>query len=157
MTIEKPAKTYSQIPWRRQLRLIGLFVFGLLLVAMVASLYLYISARIAETGAAVRVGRRELEDLDRQIAHLESRLAILLSAGEMEKRAREMGFQRLQPEQVIYLVVPGYPGRPTAILAGNRPSQRASTETMPREYTESIFEWLGRQWSYLIWLDSSRQ
>lgn len=146
MVSEKPVQTYLQVPWRKQLRLIGLFVFGLLTTAVVASLYLTVSARIAEVGNAVRAGRREIENMDRQIAHLESRLAILLSANEMEKRAREMGFQRVKPDQVVYLVVPGYPGRPTAKLTDNSAPRRTVVTSMPPEYTESLFEWLRRQW-----------
>jgi len=156
MVSEKTVPTYLQVPWRRQLRLIGLFVFGLLLVAVVARLYLHVSARIAETGKALQDNRVKLEEMDRQIAHLESRLAILLSANEMEKRAREMGFKRVSLDQIMYLPVPGYSGRPTAQLADNSTPRQPVTTSLPAEYTESLFEWLWRQWIRLSELNGGQ-
>lgn len=134
-----------QALWRTQLRLIGLFSFILVVIALVAGLYLSVSSQIAEVGSSVQSARNQIETLDQQIEHQRSMLAKMLSASEMDKRARTMGFERLQPERVRYLKVPGYAGRPTVHLAPYTPPTLASAPGIPVEYTESLFAWLQRQ------------
>ena len=143
--LEGFAQTYIQAPWRKQLQILGLFSLILVLIALVALLYLNVSARAAQAGRQIQKMQEDIEALDIEIEDMQSRLSMILSAEEMEQRALGMGFFLLESADVLYLKVPGYVEQRTVILAP--PSERviSSAPVMPFEYTESLFDWLSRQ------------
>lgn len=143
--LETFTKTYSQAPWRRQLQFIGLFLLGLVLVALVAGVYLNVSAKAAAVGRDIQEKQRRIETLERDNENLTSRLATILSFSEMEARARRLGFRPIQPDQLVYLHIPGYIDRRVVVLAPTTPRQVVGAPIMPEEYTESLFVWLKRQ------------
>jgi hypothetical protein len=143
--LEYLAKSYTQAPWRRQLQLIGLFLLFLVLAALIAGIYLNVSAKTAIIGRDIQAKQRMIESLDRDIEDRTARLASILSVAEMEARARKLGFEQVQPEQIVYLKLPGYVERGAAILAPYAQKTVVSAPVMPAEYTESLFTWLRRQ------------
>jgi cell division protein FtsL len=143
--IENIAQTYFQAPWRKQLQLIGLFSLGLVAIALIAAIYLNVSARAAAYGREIQRMQSEIETLDREIEDLRSRLASVSSAAEMEARASQLGFEPLDPELVVYIKIPGYVERQPAKLAPYSERVVVSAPVMPPEYTESLFVWLKRQ------------
>jgi hypothetical protein len=48
--IHKITQAYSQTPWRKQVRMIGIFLLGVVIVATVASVYLNVRARTVALG-----------------------------------------------------------------------------------------------------------
>jgi cell division protein FtsL len=138
------AQTYSQAPWRKQLQLAGLFTLVLVVVALVAGVYLSVSARSATVGRNVQKMQRSIDTLDREIEDRQSQLAILLSSGVMEKRARDLGFTQVDPEEVIYMSIEGYGGKQPVRLAPYSTRTAPEALLVPPEYTESIFDWLER-------------
>ena len=56
-------------------------------------------------------------NLERAIADYKAQIAIMTSASVMEKRAKDAGFQRIDPSQAVYVLVPGYTGRQPVVLA----------------------------------------
>ncbi len=120
--LENLAQTYSQAPWRRQLQIIGLFSLVLVLIALVAGIYLSVSAKSAAVGRDIQAMQNDIEDLDRDIEDLQSELATILSSSAMEARALQLGFTPLPAEQTVYLKIPGYAARQPVTLAPN--SQR---------------------------------
>lgn len=48
--IHKITQAYSQTPWRKQVRMIGVFLLGVVIIATVASLYLNVRARTVAMG-----------------------------------------------------------------------------------------------------------
>ena len=48
--IHKITQAYSQTPWRKQVRMIGVFLLGVVIIATVASLYLNVRARTVALG-----------------------------------------------------------------------------------------------------------
>ncbi len=48
--IQKITQAYSQTPWRKQVRMIGIFLLGVVVVATVASVYLNVRARTVALG-----------------------------------------------------------------------------------------------------------
>jgi cell division protein FtsL len=79
---------YAQAPWRKQLQLIGLFSLALVMVALIASLYLIVSAQAATRGREIQSMQYDIQEMQRQNADLESQLASLTTAARLEERAR---------------------------------------------------------------------
>jgi cell division protein FtsL len=143
--LETLAQTYAQAPWRRQLQLIGLFSLVLVSIALVAGIYLNVSAKAAAVGREIQSMQTQIETLDREIEDLRSQLATVLSSTEMEARALRLGFAPLSPEQTIYLKIPGYTDRQPVVLAPNSQRTLVSAIVLPEQYTESLFDWARRR------------
>ena len=142
--LENFAQTYSQAPWRKQLQFIGLFALALVMAALVAGVYLNVSARAAAVGRDIQKMQTEITDMDRQIEDLQSRLAMVRSAEAMRARAEALGFELVQPEQLVYLSIRGFNERRPAVLAPPMDTRVAGARIMPPEYTESLAEWFRR-------------
>ncbi|MDO8753019.1 MAG: hypothetical protein Q7J80_03910 [Anaerolineales bacterium] len=132
---------YKIAPWRIQRQWIGNALLGVVALAMVATLYLNITARTAIAG-------REIQDLNDAITasqqvsgDLQTQLASLTSASAMERRARELGFRPMEVDEVEYLVVPGYSAPQPYILA-SAPHLQLSALTIPPQYNQSLLDWM---------------
>jgi cell division protein FtsB len=135
-------QAYRQAPWRIQIQWIMLFLLGLTLIAFIAGIYLSVSARAATTGREIQGMESESETIERQIADLESQLALLTSAAQMQKRAKDLGFEVIQPGTEIYLKIPGYTGRQPAVLAPPPGPGMVAVPLIRPNYTQSLWEWL---------------
>lgn len=140
-------QAYRQTPWRKQIQLIGMFAAGVAVLALIAGVYLDVTARAATTGRAVQELQQTREDLEQEIENMETELASLRSVDVMEARAEKMGFEALTPGTITYLQVPGYESRSEAHLAPNPGSQFASAFRLPSAYTQSLFDWFGQLFS----------
>jgi len=123
---------------------IGFFLLALVVVALVAGLYLYITAQTATAGVEIQNLEARSEELRLQIADLKTQLGRISSAAAMEQRALEMGFEKTTPENTAYLVVADYPGRQTAILAPPPSAEALQAPLIKAAYTESLWDWLFR-------------
>src|SRR5690606_29419279 len=110
---------YRIAPWRIQRQWIGNVLLLVVIFAMVAALYLNVTSRTAIAG-------REIQDLMNAIAisqqtssDLHTQLASLTSSAAFETRARELGFRPIEPEDLEYLIVPGYVKPEPLNLASN--------------------------------------
>jgi cell division protein FtsL len=139
--LENLAQSYSQAPWRRQLQFIGLFSLFLVSVALVAGIYLSISAKSAAVGRDIQGMQSDIEEIDRDIEDLQSQLATILSSSAMEARALQLGFTLLPAEQTVYLKIPGYAARQPVTLAPNPQRTVVSAPVLPAQYTESLLDW----------------
>jgi cell division protein FtsB len=147
--LENIKSAYSQAPWRKQWQIIGLVSLILVLIAMIAGVYLNISAQATAVGRDIQSMQATTVAVDRENEDLQSRLAMVLSSSEMETRARSIGFVPVPPDQIVYLNVPGYAERQPVVLAPSNERSVIGARYMPPQYTESIFEWLAarvRQW-----------
>jgi hypothetical protein len=108
---------------------------------MVGALFLTVSSGTAVAG-------REIQDLNAiMVANqqlntdLQTELAKLTSSSTMIDRALELGFRPMISDEVEYLVVPGYfESKPDILSAAALPQM--SAQTIPREYNESLLDWL---------------
>lgn len=137
-------QAYRQAPWRRQVQVIGFVAASVALVALVAGLYLDVTARAATTGRTVQQLQRSREELEQNIEDLESELATLRSIDVMQARAEKLDYQPLDPSEVRYLEVQGYEGRYEAPLAPGLASQFNAGARLPLAYTQSLFDWFGQ-------------
>ncbi|MCI0519557.1 MAG: hypothetical protein L0Z70_04800 [Chloroflexi bacterium] len=138
-------QAYSQAPWRKQVMFIGLFLLIVVFIALVAGIYLDVTARTATIGREIQGMQADMAELRLKNADLATRLAGLTSAAEMEKRARSMGFEPIVKDQSMYLVVPGYIARQEVRLAAAPGEVKTVAAALPAEYTESLVDWLSRQ------------
>lgn len=132
---------YKVAPWRIQRQWIGSALLAVVALAMVATLYLIVTSRAAIAG-------REIQDLTFSITasqqmsgDLQTQLASLTSASSMESRALELGFRPAKPEEVEYLVVPGYAEPEPFILSANQHLQLSALTIAP-EYNQSLLDWM---------------
>ena len=131
---------YRQAPWRVQRQWVGVFLLAVIGAAMVAALYLDVTARAALAGREIQESRALITTVQRENADLETQLADLTSTNVMQRRATELGYRPVQPGELDYVAVPGFTTpEPAILLAAEDASPRI--ETQPAEYTQSLLEW----------------
>ena len=136
-------QAYKNTPWRRQFQIIGLFSATVVFVAIVAGVYLNVTARAATYGREIQAIRIEAREIEREIEDLESRLADMTTGGEMQARAEKLGFVSVNPNSATYLKVPGYPEERVIELAPELlPPKVPDALQLPPEYTQSLFDWI---------------
>lgn len=143
--VQNITQAYSQAPWRKQLQWIGLFMLALIIVAMVAGIYLSVSAQASTAGREIQIMYAEMEKIRRNIEDMETRIAYLVSNSEMEKRAEELGFLSIESDEIFYILVPGYIKPGQANLAEPPGSTLPSIPTISPEYTQSLVDWLSER------------
>jgi cell division protein FtsB len=123
---------------------VGAFLLALIGLAMIAALYLDVTARTAVTGREIQELRIQITSLQRANADLETQLAGLTSTVVMEQRARELGYRPVKPGELDYLAVPGFvPPEPAILLAAEDVTNPG--RILPPEYTQSLIEWFDEQ------------
>ena len=132
---------YKQAPWRVQRQWIGAFLLTVIGAAMIAALYLQVTARAAVAGREIQEMRAQITTLQRANADLETQLANLTSTAEMQRRALELGYRPVKPGELDYIAVPGYIAPEPAILHAAE-DVVSLVRTLPPEYTQSLIEWL---------------
>jgi hypothetical protein len=138
-TINQLFKTYKQASWRTQLQWIGLFLIVLAALGIVSAFYVNVTARTTLAGREIAKSKENIRIMQLNISDIESRLADKASAKNMRERAAAMGFMPAQPEEFIYIYVPGYTPKPAFSLAPKAAPIPAAI-VLP-EYTESLFDW----------------
>ena len=135
---------YKQAPWRIQRQWVGAFLLVVIGLAMVAALFLDVTARAAVAGREIQEERFDIISIQQGNADLETRLAKLTSNAEMERRAVAKGYRPVQPGELDYVAVPGYVAPEPDILREAQDVTVPET-TLPYEYSESLLEWLDKQ------------
>jgi cell division protein FtsL len=130
---------YQQASWRVQLQWLVLFVLGVVAVALVAALYLSVSARATQTGREIQSLEAAISSGERVNADLESQMAEVTSIQAMKERAIALGFQPVDPTEITYVRVSGYEP-PSAINMASQETQPSASVISP-EYTQSLFDW----------------
>lgn len=135
---------YSQAPWRIQRQWIGVLLLTATGLAMVASLYLDVTAQAAIAGREIQNLSAQILEAQQTNADLQSQLGGLTSTSVMELRAKTLGFQPVDPNDLDYVLVPGYVAPKPSILVGMGPL-RPSAPSIPPEYTESLIAWVSQR------------
>ncbi len=131
---------YKQAPWRVQRQWIGAFLLVVIGAAMVAALYLDVTARAAVAGREIQELRVDITTVQRENADLETQLADLTSTAAMEQRASALGYRPVKPGELDYVAVPGFvKPEPEILQAAADTTPRV--ETQPTGYTQSLLEW----------------
>ena len=135
---------YKQAPWRVQRQWVGAFLLALIGLAMIAAIYLDVTARTAIAGREIQELRLEITTIQRLNADLETQLADLTSTDVMERRALELGYRPVKPGELDYLPVSGFVApEPDLLLAAEDVTQL--DRILPPEFTQSLIEWFDEQ------------
>jgi cell division protein FtsL len=140
--VHRLSQAYHQAPWRKQLQYIGLFLMALILVALVAGIYLSVTARAATVGRDIQKMNNDIEVIEREIEDLKTELALITSNRVMEERAGQLGFHPVAAEEMVFVDIPGYARPRQVTLALPQAKRLPAAPVLSDEYTQSLFEWL---------------
>ncbi len=132
---------YQQAPWRTQLQWIGIFLLILVIIAAVAGVYLSVSERAATTGRQIQNLEEEITLLEIENNDLASQLASIKSIKNMQARVEDLDMVRVDPQQALYLEIPGYVPKEAAVLAPPARSETRETPVLLPEFTASLWDW----------------
>ena len=142
MTMPKRvAQAYRQAPWRLRTQRAALLLIVAILAASILAVMLNVTVQAATAGLEIQQMEYLQEGLLRTVANLRTQYAALTSAGRMTQRAADMGFQPLTPDNITYVVAPGYAGRQPAIQA-LPPAHQVRNSIIKPGYTQSLWEWI---------------
>jgi hypothetical protein len=133
-------QAYRQAPWRNQLKWIATFLLGVIVVALVAGLYLSISAQSVAIGLEIQGSNQIKIVIEQDIADLNNQLGDLTAGPAMLTRAKALGYDYVNPSDIEYMLVPGYSGRQTVSLAPQTAPEVYSEPTLNPDYTSSLSE-----------------
>lgn len=134
-------QAHRQAPWRQQTQRGVLILIVAILGASVLWVMVSVTVRAASAGLDIQSLEQRQDTYQRQIAALRTQYAILTSATQMEERAASMGFQPVNPAEIIYVVVPGYRGRESKVQAAP-PDAAIEPPLVKPAYTQSLWEWM---------------
>jgi cell division protein FtsB len=133
-------QAYGQAPWRNQLKWIATFLLGVIVAALVAGLYLSISAQAVIMGFDIQAKNQDKVVIEQDIADLRNQLGDLTADPAMLERAKALGYDYVNPSDIEYILVTGYSGRQTASLAPQTATEEFSEPPINPEYTSSLSE-----------------
>jgi len=161
-TIQQLTHAYQQAPWRRQMYMIGVILLILVSAAIVAGIYLNVTARAAAVGRQIQEMQVRvygyhyltndagdamvpIEELEQRIANLTSQLAILTSYQVMQERVNDINLQPIDADHIQYIEIPGYIDRQTTILAPPPEPMVVTASAIDPQFKESLFVWVADQ------------
>jgi hypothetical protein len=153
---------YSQAPWRKQMYLIGVILLILVCAAIVAGIYLNVTARAAAVGRQIQEMQVRvygyhyltgesgdtyvpIEELEQKIANLNSQLAYVTSYSVMQKRVKDLDLTPIAEDHTEYLEVPGYVDRQATSLAPPPVPVVVNASVIDPQFKESLFDWVTEQ------------
>ncbi len=138
--IKEFKQAYLQTPWRKQIQVVGVFLLCLLIPTLIASIYLNVTVRAAASGREILLMQDEIEAFELENADLQTQLGIITSAAEMENKAEDLGFVRIQQGDAFFMVVPGYTPRQSVVLAPPPNPIKTITIAMPPDFSQSLID-----------------
>jgi hypothetical protein len=157
--INQLTQAYTQAPWRKQMYMIGMILLVLVSVAIIAGIYLNVTARAAAVGREIQEMQvrvygyhyltsqasesyTPIEELEQQIANLTSQLAYLTSYTVMQLRVEDLNLAPIGADNITYLEVPGYVERQTTSLAPPPVPVVVNASLIDPQFKESLFDWI---------------
>lgn len=138
-------QAYRQAPWRVQLQWIGLFLLGLILAASIAGVYLSISGQAAAAGRNIQFIESDMAEINNEISELTADLAEARSTAKMLARAEALGYAMMDPDQAIYLSIPGFDPAADLVLAPPRINPINDRPVLRASYKSSLWDWFVKQ------------
>lgn len=140
-TVNRFVHAYKTAPWRIQRQWLGGALLVVVTFAMIAALYLDVTAQAAIAGREIQHLIAAIAVSEQASADLQTQIAALTSASVMKERALALGFRPVELEEVEYLMVPGYTEPQPEILRA-APLPQLSAPSIPPAYTQSLLNWL---------------
>jgi hypothetical protein len=160
--IHQLTHAYSQAPWRKQMYMIGVILLFLVCAAIVAGIYLNVTARAAAIGRQIQEMQVRvygyhyltgdsgenyvpIEELEQKIANLSGQLAYLTSYSQMQERVKALSLIPITADHVEYIEVQGYVDRQTTSLAPPPVPVVVNATLIDPQFKESLFQWVAEQ------------
>ena len=140
--INRLTQAYRQAPWRKQTQEIGVYLTSLVMLLLVASIFVNINGRTAVVGRKIQQYHYTISRLEREIADIQSQLAMLESDTIMRQRAAELGFRPVTPSEITHIVASNYPGRDPVTLAVSSQPNAVNTVILSPAFTHSWVDWI---------------
>lgn len=131
----------SGLRFQRQWIISFIAVVGML--ALLASLYLNVTAGASIAGRQIQNLEVEITTNEQLNADLETQIATSMANSVLAQRAQAMGFQAVDRKTLQYMIVPGYfPPQAVSMV-----SSAGSTELLATspEFNETLIEWISKQ------------
>lgn len=113
------------------------------MLALLAGLYLNITASASIAGRQIQSLEAEIIAHEQVNADLETRIGTLMANAVLEQRAQALGFAPVERKSLKYMVVPGYfPPQAVNMVAAVSPSEVVSSSP---EFNETLLDWLAKQ------------
>ncbi len=135
---------YRVAPWRIQRQWVGNILLVVVGVAMIAALYLDVTARAAIAGREIQGLKLATLNSQHSSADLETQLARLTSMRVMKQRALALGFRPVKSQEIDYILVAGY-RKPAPEILAIVPQLGLRAPNIAPEYTESLLDWFDQQ------------
>jgi len=115
----------------------------IIMLALVAALYLNVTASASIAGRQIQNIEVAITANEQMNADLETKIASLLANSVLEARAQTLGFQPVERASLQYMVVPGYfPPQPVNMV----PAAAPTTELLDApEFKETLIDWISAQ------------
>jgi len=131
----------SGLRFQRQWIISFVTIVGML--ALLAGLYLNVTASASIAGRQIQNLEVEITTNEQLNADLETQIATLMSNSTLEQRAETMGFQSVDRKALEYIVVPGYfPPQAVNMVSAQAPTESLATSP---EYNETLIDWFSKQ------------
>lgn len=139
--------------------MIGVILLFLVCAAIIAGIYLNVTARAAAVGRQIQemqvrvygyhyltgdAGENyvPIEELEQKIANLTSQLAYITSYSIMQERVKDLNLTPIDVDHIDYIEVPGYVERQTMSLAPPPVPVVVNASTIDPEFKQSLFDWV---------------
>lgn len=132
----------QHVPLNVQRQWVILFGVVIAIVALVAGLYLDVTARAAITGREIQNLELTIASNRRANADFETEIALLMSNQMMQERARQAGFEMVERDSVDYMIVPGYMPQEGVQFKSDVPEKQVISGAP--EFHESLLDWFSR-------------
>jgi cell division protein FtsB len=128
--------------WQPQRQALALLTVSLFVAIIIGALYLSQAAGMATMGRQLETLIEERTNLEQANEQLRAEISSLQSIGRLQVRAQELGFLPAQPNDLDYMVMPGYNPVRQPVVA---PREDDTAEPVLPEYDESLLGWLQEQ------------
>ncbi len=119
------------------------FIAVVAMLALLAGLYLNITASASIAGRQIQNLEIEITANEQVNADLETRIATLMANSVLEQRALALGFEPVNRQLLQYMVVPGYfPPRAVSMVSAAAPGEVLSASP---EFNETLIDWISKQ------------
>jgi len=135
-------QAYKQAPWRVQIQWIGMFLLAVVLISAIAGVYLSINSQAAAAGREIQSLEYQISEMNKEITELRSDLAAERSTENMMDRAEALGFKSIDPQEAVYLRLPGYDPDAELVLAPPRLNLISESPVVKSSYKSSLWDWL---------------
>lgn len=141
---QRKRQAFKQAPWRIDVLKTSKTALTIVILLILGGIYLAVNAKVAKAGREVLVLESRRTDLYRINSELTATIAEIRSPKRMMERAASLGFSEATADDIQYLIIEGYSGKPPFIAPKPPASSYEGGSMLSPAYTETLGEWFNR-------------